>query len=143
MDDLGQESLDERLERLERDVEELRREVRGRVAAVTSGRGTEGGGDRDFSGFTVSESGTMRRFRLPFELRQIRDLSSGEWWLNKLGIGLLLFGVAFLFIYSVERGWIGPWTRVGFATAGRLMDRPYSTVVGLFALGCQSGLVLV
>src|SRR5918994_7422222 len=118
MDDLGQESLDERLERLERDVEELRREVRGRAAAATSGRGKEGGGRRDFSGFTVSESGTRRRFRLPsFELREIRDLSSGEWWLNKLGIGLLLFGVAFLFIYSVERGWIGPWTRVGFGVA--------------------------
>ena len=64
MDDLGHESLDERLERLERDVEELRCEVRGRVAAVTSGRGTESGGGHDFSGFTVSESGTMRRFRL-------------------------------------------------------------------------------
>ena len=115
MDDLGQRSLDERLERLERDVEELRREVRG--AAVTSGRGTEDGGRRDFSDFTVSESGARRRFRLPFELRELRDVGSGEWWLNKLGIGLLLFGVAFLFVYSVERGWIGPWMRVGFGAA--------------------------
>jgi hypothetical protein len=110
MDDLGQESLDERLERLERDVEELRREVRGRVAGVTSGLSTESGGGRDFSGFTVSESGTTRRFRLPFELRQIRDLSSGEWWLNKLGIGLLLFGVAFLFIYSALRSGLCCWS---------------------------------
>ena len=131
MDDLGQESLDERLERLERDVEELRREVRGRVAGVTSGLSMESGGGRDFSGFTVSESGTTRRFRLPFELRQIKDLSSGEWWLNKLGIGLLLFGVAFLFIYSVERGWIGPWMRVGFGAAiGAVM-----LVLGLHVYG--------
>src|SRR5690242_20185994 len=28
-------------------------------------------------------------------------LRSGEFWLNKIGIGLLLFGVAFLFTYAV------------------------------------------
>ncbi len=27
----------------------------------------------------------------------LRSLRSGEWWLNKVGIALLLFGVAFLF----------------------------------------------
>jgi uncharacterized membrane protein len=51
------------------------------------------------------------------DTRELGDLPSGEWWLNKLGIGLLLFGVAFLFVYSVERGWIGPWMRVGFGAA--------------------------
>jgi len=51
------------------------------------------------------------------DTRDLGDLRSGEWWLNKLGIGLLLFGVAFLFVYSVERGWIGPWMRVGFGAA--------------------------
>jgi hypothetical protein len=37
--------------------------------------------------------------------------------LNKLGIGLLLFGVALLYLLSVERGWIGPPVRVGFGLA--------------------------
>lgn len=46
-----------------------------------------------------------------------RGLRSGEWWLNKVGIGLLLLGVAFLFMLAVERGWIGPYVRVGFGLA--------------------------
>lgn len=134
-----------RVERLERDVEQLRRELRDALRALEGGgrsgadlagwdpetRGSEeasvgasswrggagAGGPRDFSGITASEPRTGRRFRLPFDLGQIRDLRGGEWWLNKLGIGLLLLGVAFLFIYSVERGWIGPWARVGVGAA--------------------------
>lgn len=41
----------------------------------------------------------------------IRD---GEFWLNKIGIGLLLLGVAFLFKYSVDQGWLTPPVRIGF-----------------------------
>jgi uncharacterized membrane protein len=37
-----------------------------------------------------------------------------EFWLNRLGIGLLLLGVAFLFKYSIDQGWIVPEIRVGF-----------------------------
>lgn len=32
----------------------------------------------------------------------------GEVWLNRIGIGLLLLGVAFLFKYSVDQGWLIP-----------------------------------
>jgi hypothetical protein len=43
-----------------------------------------------------------------------------EWWLNKVGIALLLFGVAFLFKFSWDRGWLQvlltPWVRVGLGT---------------------------
>jgi len=42
----------------------------------------------------------------------IRD---GEFWLNRSGIGLLLLGVAFLFKYSVDQGWLTPPVRVRFA----------------------------
>jgi uncharacterized membrane protein len=31
-----------------------------------------------------------------------------EYWLSRVGIGLLLFGLAFLFKYSIDRGWITP-----------------------------------
>jgi uncharacterized membrane protein len=133
------------VERLEREVEELRRELRctvrtfeaaGSPARDERGRSRETGGEevafdggsveragedavevRDFSGVTASEAATRRGFRLPFRLGEFGDLRGGEWWLNKLGIGLLLLGIAFLFLYSVERGWIGPWARVGVGGA--------------------------
>lgn len=37
-----------------------------------------------------------------------------EVWLGRLGIGLLLLGVVFLFQYAFQQGWIVPWLRVGF-----------------------------
>ncbi len=43
----------------------------------------------------------------------LKGLRSGEWWLNKVGIGLLLFGAAFLFKFSVDQNWITPGVRVG------------------------------
>src|SRR5918997_3463264 len=139
MMDRGSEiSLAERVENLEREVMELRREVRHAPREVErgiaevelreaqrppredqssgTGSGPDYGGLRGFSDLTSSEGGG-RRLRLPLSASGLGDLRSGEWWLNKLGIGLLLFGVAFLFVYSVERGWIGPWARVGFGAA--------------------------
>ena len=142
-----EEVLSGRVDRLEREVEELRRELRLSRRAPDGGRseggregfevrpqglrtnqtapaggssaraGEEAGDDWDFSGVTRSASGTGRRFRLPFDFGDLRGFRSGEWWLNKVGIGLLLLGVAFLFVYSVERGWIGPWARVGVGAA--------------------------
>jgi uncharacterized membrane protein len=141
----GEGPLGGRVERLEREVEELRRELGHALRALegsgpsvsdlvdrspetrvgeavpaggsSSRAGREVGAPWDLSGATVSEPGTGRRFRLPFDLGELRDLRGGEWWLNKVGIGLLLLGVAFLFFYSVERGWIGPWMRVGVGAA--------------------------
>jgi uncharacterized membrane protein len=141
-------TLSERVERLEREVEELRLEVRhapltvesgvpeselheaqreGAVQPVVAGLREGLGEKRDLSDLTASK-GDRRRFRLPPGTARLGDLSSGEWWLNKIGIGLLLFGVAFLFVYSVERGWIGPWMRVGFGAA---------IGVGLLAVGMR------
>ncbi len=41
----------------------------------------------------------------------------GQLWLNRLGIGLFLLGVAFLFRYSIDQGWITPVVRVAFGAA--------------------------
>jgi hypothetical protein len=41
-------------------------------------------------------------------------LTRSEFWLNKVGVGLLLLGVAFLFKYSVDQGWLTAPLRVGF-----------------------------
>lgn len=40
--------------------------------------------------------------------------NTGEKWLGRLGIGLLLFGAIFLFKYSIDQGWITPLVRVLF-----------------------------
>ncbi len=40
---------------------------------------------------------------------------NSEFWLNKIGIFLLLIGVASLLAYSVEKGWLVPGLRVGVA----------------------------
>lgn len=142
-------ALSGRVDRLEREVEELRRELRrafrasdggglaqgepadglversrwaGEKQDVSAGGSGERGGEESweawgFSGVTTTAGGAGRRFRLPFESGKFKDFRGGEWWLNKVGIGLLLLGVAFLFVYSVERGWIGPWARVGVGAA--------------------------
>ena len=127
--------MGERVERLERNVEELRAEFRHalRRAGTIDAEGVsapKSAPRRARSARTppslIPETGSIQRsrperrdshgsgskrsFELPFDLG---DLRSGEWWLNKLGIGLLLFGVAFLFLLSVERGWIMPPMRVG------------------------------
>ncbi|PEN15334.1 hypothetical protein CRI94_03385 [Longibacter salinarum] len=37
-----------------------------------------------------------------------------EDWLSRIGIALLLFGLAFLFRYAVEQNWLGPIIRIAF-----------------------------
>ncbi|HEX8429983.1 MAG TPA: DUF2339 domain-containing protein, partial [Longimicrobium sp.] len=41
----------------------------------------------------------------------------GQLWLNRLGIGLLLLGVAFLFRYSIDQGWLTPAVRLAIGGA--------------------------
>ncbi len=36
-----------------------------------------------------------------------------ELWIGRLGVGLLILGVIFLFQFAAEQGWFGPWFRVG------------------------------
>ena len=76
-----------------------------------------------------------RRFlQLPDVMRE------SEYWFNKIGIGLLLLGVVFLFKYSIDQGWITPVVRVacGLALGAGLLviglrihgkRRPFSQVL--------------
>lgn len=50
-------------------------------------------------------------------LPSVEPVLNGEFWLSKVGIGLLLLGVAFLFKYSIDQGWITPVVRLGFGAA--------------------------
>ncbi len=45
------------------------------------------------------------------------QMKKSEYWLNKIGMALLLFGAVFLFKYSVEQGWLNPTIRVLFGLA--------------------------
>ncbi len=148
MDEHKNRSLDERIERLEREIEEVRIELRHLLAekghgepegelreaqsatttpslvpetaapatgpgGVTPEKTTTVSYDSSEHGESSSGSSPERGSRMPFDLENLGDPRSGEWWLNKLGIGLLLFGVAFLFMYSVEKGWLTPPVQVG------------------------------
>jgi Predicted membrane protein (DUF2339) len=46
-----------------------------------------------------------------------QGFEASERWLQRLGIALLLFGLAFLFKYSIDRAWLTPWVRVGIVLA--------------------------
>ncbi len=52
-----------------------------------------------------------------------RERRDSQYWLNRIGIGLLLFGIAFLFKYSVDRGWLTESVRVvvGLGAGGVLL----------------------
>jgi len=139
-------SLGERVEHLEKVTGELRVELRhtlqrvDRVLAEEGASAPESGLPRTRSATTPplfpetaandrhrtgeraaaasdDSSRSARSFEVPLDLSNLGNLRSGEWWLNKLGIGLLLFGVAFLFMFSVEKGWITPPLRVAFGLA--------------------------
>lgn len=132
-------SLEERVRRLEVENEEIRGELRYALRRVNrllanvgddASRTAASGPEPQSPGFTQRGTGqtpaettraastdvadTGRRFGWVPDLGGLR---SGEWWLNKVGIGLLLLGVAFLFMLAVERGWISPAVRVGFGLA--------------------------
>src|SRR3712207_5452239 len=83
---------------------------------VSAPRGevVDGRAENRFVGFGLGEVALGRGFGLPSNLRNLR---SGEWWLNKVGIGLLLFGIAFLFKFAVDQNWITPPVRVGIGLA--------------------------
>jgi uncharacterized membrane protein len=115
-------SLAERVKELEMEVQAQRRELRAavqRLDRVTAGQVAEAelrSGQEAWRGLGVDQpenariSNGTRRIGVPPGLQGLRN---GEWWFNKIGIGLLLFGAAFLFKFSVDQNWITPSVRVG------------------------------
>lgn len=114
-------SLQERVERLESVVAELQSVLKQTREASRQKERKETGSppkalDREQTGappsptkpFPVPSQSSRKSFELP------KNMRTSEYWLNKIGIGLVLFGVSFLFKYSIDQGWLTPLVRVGF-----------------------------
>ncbi|HEX2209821.1 MAG TPA: DUF2339 domain-containing protein [Longimicrobium sp.] len=119
MSQLDNESVHERLERLERLVEELGRRLPPRpadaAAPASAAAATERSAEPERRGIRAAVSDRAREWMpddgaSPFSW-------DGQTWLNRLGIVLLLLGVALLFRYSIDMGWLTPAVRVGFGAA--------------------------
>lgn len=101
-----------RLERIEARLDRVERALN--IHAHNTKDESQGEGQANFAG--IAPRGPDRK------------AWSGGDWLHRLGIGLLLFGVAFLFKYSIDQGWLTPWVRIWIGAA---------TGVGLLALACR------
>lgn len=139
MEERKNQGLMERVEHLETEVETQGRELRyairrlnrlladhtpGNVEATTAAVSSppersvgesRRGGETSFHPSTGVGDGDRGRGFAP--LLDLWRLRGGEWWLNKVGIGLLLFGAVFLFKFSVDQNWITPPVRVGVGLA--------------------------
>ena len=123
MDDSDERSVEERLEKLEATIDELRDVVR-QLAAATRRRSAPPAPrrPRPAAGPLPDTPPTEARPLRPPGARPPRTpgpaarlLERGpEFWVSRVGIGLLLVGLAFLFKYAVDKGWLTPWIRVLF-----------------------------
>lgn len=62
-------------------------------------------------------SAPPRRSALAADVARALEGRGPAWWLSRAGIGLVLFGVAFLFKYAVDQGWLTPEIRIAFGLA--------------------------
>ena len=127
MDQQPESSVEERLGRLETRVSDLQRALkqlvdslaaRGAVPAPTAVRRPEVALARARVSPAVAQPPVPR----PKVDRPARPLPppkkpwyadrGSQYWLNKIGIGLVLFGVVFFFKYAVDQGWLNPPVRV-------------------------------
>lgn len=119
-------SLEERIQRLESAVVELQRLVRQLQSALLENEVNvldhdlpqpaelTSSATPQTSTATLSSPAPVASAKPPTNLDWLQNW---EFWLNRLGIGLLLLGVGFLFKFSVDQGWLTPTVRVLFGVA--------------------------
>ena len=108
MDELDKSDLRARIERLEKKVKELEQKV-DTDASVSHSVDKQSDSSLLESGAAQVDSSSS-----PGASRwDTSNIQFGEQWLNRIGIGLLLIGVAFLFKYSIDQGWLIPPVRSG------------------------------
>lgn len=93
MDDHQKEELQQRVQRLENRVEELEDRLGSGDASAAKKASGELSGHEPAPESIHSKVGAFQ---------------FNEYWLNRIGIGLLLIGVAFLFKYTIDQGWLIP-----------------------------------
>jgi len=117
-------SIEERLAALESAVESLRRELaerrpRPRTAAWTAGPASAVRRDSGAAHRPIPDGAARPRLapyaKPGFFTALFRH--GTDFWISRVGIGLLLVGVVFLFKYAVDQGWLTPWIRVAFGLA--------------------------
>lgn len=98
----SRENLEQRVRRLEKEVEALKNllEEQDSSDSITISTGTENVSVKEASSQPAQQPAESPAF--------IDKIQLGENWLQRIGIGLLLFGVAFLFKYSIDQGWLIP-----------------------------------
>lgn len=103
MAELNNNDLQARIERLEEKVDRLEKRLESKsVPRQEPARKASAGNSESAPSKpevqSRSESSRWKTDKVQF----------GEQWLNRIGIGLLLVGVAFLFKYSIDQGWLIP-----------------------------------
>ncbi|MCK5127328.1 MAG: DUF2339 domain-containing protein [candidate division Zixibacteria bacterium] len=68
----------------------------------------------------VSSTKTSKSFEFPDYMKK------SEFWLNKVGIGMIIFAVIFAFKYSIDQGWLTPAVRIGFGLFLGLVQSGFS-----------------
>lgn len=129
-DDDRLDALEARLDRLERAVDDLRSVVDDRAddgapaSAATSAEETppEAPAPEPEPSSSTATTSSPRSLRDRIQRHASTLGLRSEDWISYVGIGLLLFGLAFLFKYSIDQGWLTPAVRVGFgAVLGSLL----------------------
>ncbi|MDZ7716682.1 MAG: DUF2339 domain-containing protein [Balneolaceae bacterium] len=95
MDESNKEQFEQRLSRLEEKVDRLYEELNK---------------SRDEASVMVNTESSESDYQQEseYESQSVSSFDFGENWLNRIGIGLLLLGVLFLFKYSIDQGWLIP-----------------------------------
>lgn len=107
------ENLHDRIVALERQVSDLQQKVRTLMDAPKASRAP---GQPKADRPDIVSGRRARKTRERVDGRVSSGIKSGD-WVARLGILLLLVGLAFLFKLGIDRGWLTPPVRIGFGAA--------------------------
>ena len=107
MDTQDRDPLHDRVDRLERELAEIKRVLKNIAPGATTAPSAPPvrqapPQQTPAIGLPSIPASSQPGFELPEYMRK------SEFWLSRVGIGLLLFGLIFAFKYSIDQGWITP-----------------------------------